>query len=76
MQLCRSQQVEVQVEQRSQADPTASPATLSRAQRAHSRLSWEERLARNAHPPEACRVRIKLFGIPANFATSLGLPTA
>ena len=49
---------------------------LSRAQRAHSRLSWEERLARNARPPTAGQVTIKLFGIPEAFAASLGLATA
>ena len=64
------------MEQASQADPAASPSTLSRAQRAHYRLSWEERLARNARPPGASRVRIKLFGIPEVFAASLGLATA
>jgi hypothetical protein len=74
MQLWRSQRVEVQVEQASQADPAAAP--LSRAQRAHYRLSWEERLACNARPPGAARVRIKLFGIPEVFAASLGLATA
>jgi hypothetical protein len=76
LRLCRSQRVEVQVERASQADPAASPATLSRAQRAHYRLSWEERLGRNARPPGASHVRIKLFGIPEDFATSLGLTTA
>jgi Transposase DDE domain len=76
MQLCRSQRVEVQMEQASQADPAASPSTLSRAQRAHYRLSWEERLARNARPPGASRVRIKLFGMPEVFAASLVLATA
>ena len=76
MQLSRSQRAEVQVEQVSQADPAASPSILSREQRAHYRLSWEERLARNARPPGASRVRIKLFGIPEVFAASLGLVTA
>jgi hypothetical protein len=76
MQLCRSQRVEVQVDQPSQADPAASPATFSRAQRAHYRLSWDERLARNARPPGASHVSIKLFGIPTGFAASLGLATA
>jgi len=76
MQLCRSQRVEVQVEQADQTAPATSPATLSRAQRAHYRLSWDERLARNARPPEASRVKIKLFGIPAVLAASLGLATA
>jgi hypothetical protein len=76
MQLYRSQRVEVQVDQASRADPVASPPTLSRAQRAHYRLSWDERLARNARPPGASPVRIKLFGIPPGFAASLGLATA
>ena len=55
-----------------------SPTTdviLSRAQRAHSRLSWSERLARNARPPTAGQVTIKLFGVPAAFAVWLGLAT-
>lgn len=76
LQLCRSQRVEVHMEQTSQAAPATSPVILSRAQRAHARLSWDERLARNARPPEAARVKIKLFGIPAGFAASLGLVTA
>jgi hypothetical protein len=51
MQLLRSQRVEVTLEQASlpsQPCPAPSPPTLSRAQRAHSRLSWQERLARYA----------------------------
>jgi hypothetical protein len=51
------------------------PAPLSRAQRAHYRLSWQERLARNAKTPIAGQVTIKLFGIPEGFATFLGLQT-
>jgi hypothetical protein len=47
----------------------------SRAQRAHFRLSWQERLARNARAPGADQVSIKLFGIPEGFATFLGLLT-
>ncbi len=49
---------------------------LSRAQRAHSRLSWAERLARNARGPTASQVTIKLFGVPEDVATSLGLTMA
>ena len=57
--------------------PTVSnPGSEEHPQRAHYRLSWEERLARNAGPPGAFRVRIKLFGIPEVFAASLGLATA
>jgi hypothetical protein len=75
MQLVRHQRIEVSL-----SPPAAQPATadviLSRAQRAHSRLSWQERLARNARPPTAGHVTIKLFGIPAPFADSLGVATA
>ena len=40
---------------------------------AHSRLSWAQRLARNARPLTAGRVTIKLFGVPQAFASWLGL---
>jgi hypothetical protein len=72
----RSQRIDVQLDE--PALPVRSdtaPAPLSRAQRAHSRLTFPERLARNARPPGAGRVTITLFGIPEHFATSLGLAT-
>ena len=52
------------------------PRLLSRAERAHYRLSWAERLARNARRSAAPDVSIKLFGIPETLATSLGLHIA
>jgi hypothetical protein len=74
-QLLRQQRIEMSL-----SPPTASPPTtdviLSRAQRAHSRLSWTERLARNARPETSGQVTIKLFGIPESFAASLGWATA
>jgi hypothetical protein len=51
----------------------ASPPMISRAQRAHYRLSWEERLARNARMDAAERITLTLFGIPDRLATFLGL---
>ncbi len=75
MQRLRHQRVEVQVESRD-APLAVTPAPLSRAQRAHSRLTWAERLARNARPLTAGQVTIRLFGIPEGFAISLGLATA
>jgi hypothetical protein len=75
MQLLRDQRLEVQVEPTRSASPDASPSPLSRAQRAHYRLSWQERLARNARPLTAGQVTIRLFGVPESFATSLGLAT-
>jgi hypothetical protein len=76
MQLVRHQRIEVSL------PPPAAPSScnpeviLSRAQRAHARLSWAERFARNARVPTASQVTIKLFGIPEGFAISLSLATA
>jgi hypothetical protein len=76
MPLLRQQRVEVQVEQSLSACPALAPAPLSRAQRAHYRLDWSERLARNARVPTASQVTIRLFGGTFGFATSLGLAIA
>jgi hypothetical protein len=73
MQLLRSQRVDVQVKQGVSVSPELAPAPLSRAQRAHARLSWQERLARNGRAPGSCQVSIKLYGIPHAFASWLGL---
>ncbi len=73
IQLLRQQRVEVQMESGRAASPSLSPAPLSRAQRAHSRLDWQERFARNGRAPGASQVTIKLFGVPQAFATWLGL---
>jgi hypothetical protein len=75
IQLLRHQRVEVQVESRD-ATLAITPAPLSRGERAHYRLTWAERLARNARPLTAGQVTIRLFGIPEGFAVSLGLATA
>lgn len=75
LRLVHSQRVEVQVEPGGAPNPPAEAPPLSRAQRAHWRLSWAERFARNARAPTAGRVAIRLFGVPESFATSLGLAT-
>jgi hypothetical protein len=71
----RRQQVQVQLEQALQNQPVGTPPLLSRAQRAHYRLSWAKRLARNARAPTEGRIKITLFGVPDAFAAFLGLPT-
>lgn len=76
MQLVRCQRLDVTLPPTPPAEPPSPPGPLSRAQRAHSRLSWVERLARNARTSTADPVTIRLFGIPAAFAASLGLATA
>jgi hypothetical protein len=73
IQLVRHQCVKVEVEPPTSVSLAVKPAPLSRAQRAHYRLSWTERLARNARPLTAGWVTIKLSGVPQAFATHLGL---
>ncbi len=76
MQLLRHQRVEVRIEQGLSSAPTLPPAPLSRAQRAHYRLTFQERLVRNARVSTSGQVTIRLCGVPADFATSLGLAIA
>lgn len=76
MQLVRHQRIEVSLPPPAAASPRKAEVILSRAQRAHARLSWAERFARNARVPTASQVTIRLFGVPEGFAISLGLATA
>ncbi|MGH2480201.1 MAG: hypothetical protein ACRDHW_11140, partial [Ktedonobacteraceae bacterium] len=76
MQLVRSQRLEVESHPALAPPPDSPPGVLSRAQRAHYRLTFQERLARNQLAPTARRVTITLFGVPASFAASLGFATA
>jgi hypothetical protein len=57
--------------------PVQSPPDrpFSRAQRAHYRLSWAQRLACNAAPHASPSLSITLFGIPDAFAEAIGLST-
>jgi hypothetical protein len=72
IQLLRNPRVEVQV-QSGDATPIVVPAPLSRAQRAHARLSWDQRLVRTARAPSEVKPTITLFGVPDAFAAFLGL---
>jgi hypothetical protein len=45
---------------------------ITRAQRAHWRLSWEQRLVRNARPSTAPPLTLTLHGLPATFAHRYG----
>jgi hypothetical protein len=73
--LLHRQRVDVTLEPAWPPHPKASPPILSRARRAHYRLSFSERLARNARDTTACRPTITLFGVPDAFAAFLGLST-
>jgi thiol-disulfide isomerase/thioredoxin len=70
------QRLEIQMEPALPRTVASSPPTISRAERAHYRLSWAERLARNARTDLADRITLTLFGIPERVATFLELATA
>lgn len=52
------------------------PGVLTRAQRAHCRLRWDERLARNARLSSAPPLEITIYGLSTVFAQTLGLQVA
>jgi hypothetical protein len=70
------QYLEVKREPALKSTSVSSPPMISRAERAHYRLSWEERLARNARTEAVERITLTLFGIPKRVAAFLGLTTA
>jgi hypothetical protein len=78
--LMRSQTVSLT----SGAAPTADhmgalpPPIITRAERAHGRFTWDQRLARNARPTTAPPLTLTIHGLPATFAhvSGFGLLTA
>jgi hypothetical protein len=71
--LTRHQQVEIRMTEPALPAHPAPLAPLSRAERAHWRLSWTQRLARNALTSASAPISITLFGVPDAFARSIGL---
>jgi hypothetical protein len=63
----------VTVEASPVSPPPSTPSPLSRAERAHWRMTWQQRLARNARPPTAPPVEITVSGLSPVFAEVLGL---
>jgi hypothetical protein len=51
---------------------TTPEEVFTRAQRAHWRLSWDQRLARNARPSDAPPLTITLHGLSTTFAPCFG----
>jgi hypothetical protein len=51
---------------------TTAEEVFTRAQRAHWRLSWEQRLNHNARPSDALSLTVTLHGLPAPFAHAFG----
>ncbi|HEY7127873.1 MAG TPA: hypothetical protein VH540_28345 [Ktedonobacterales bacterium] len=66
----------VRVESSITPNPLPTPVQLSppvtRAKRAHWRLPWQERFARNARPADAPGLVVTLHGLPATFARAFG----
>ena len=56
-----------------QEEETEHAHYQTRAHRAHWRLSWHERMARNARLSTASPLEVTLHGLPAIFAQSFGL---
>jgi hypothetical protein len=75
IQFVRHQRLEMSLSPPIAASPPIAEVILSRAQRARYRLSWQERLARNARVAAAGPVTIRMFGVPAAVAAALGLVT-
>jgi hypothetical protein len=69
-----SQTLEVTAGSLPPPDPSKelTPQVNTRASRAHWRLSWEQRLARNARPASSSPVTVTLHGLPTAFAQIYG----
>jgi hypothetical protein len=74
MHVIRSETVEVAMEAISMQGQTETldEHVCTRAERAHWRLAWEQRLVRNARPATAPSVTITLHGLPASLALTYG----
>jgi hypothetical protein len=74
LKVVRSQMISL--ESPSQMSPSRATALtekiLTRAEHAHWRLSWDQRLARNTRPADAPRLVVTLHGLPATFASAFG----
>ena len=73
--LLRRQQVTVEETDVMPIHPSSetSPQVLTRAQRTHARLSWQERQARNRNTRSSTQFRMMLFGIAPQVAAYLNL---
>ncbi len=56
--------------------PPSTPSLISRAERAHWRLNWLQRFARNARRSPTSPVEITIYGLSTEFAQELGLRVA
>jgi hypothetical protein len=66
----------VKLEEQEEQKRTLSTEVQTRAQRAHYRLSWQQRMARNARLFSAFPLEVTIHGLPVAFAQSIGLDVA
>ena len=74
IQLVRTQTVSLGPLAAHDPDVLTHEVVYTRRQRAHYRLSWQQRLARNARSPLASPLAVTLYGFPAHLAQYVGLP--
>src|SRR6266699_5769188 len=78
MNLIRTEMVSLTMEAPPPEDHT--PATfapiITRAQRAHWRLTWNERFARNSRPSTAPHLEVTIHGLPVSFTQTFGFGLA
>lgn len=72
----RRQQVTITRQEIPPAPVPASPRVWTRAERAHRRQSWANRLARNACNPQLPAMTVTVCGIAPPLAAYLGLPSS
>ena len=75
MRLLRTQTVTLTLRplQSEENQPASHHDVQTRAQRAHWRLSWKERMARNARASLASALKVTIYGLPVSFAQYLGI---
>ncbi|GCE18696.1 hypothetical protein KDK_24960 [Dictyobacter kobayashii] len=66
--LLRTQTVTIGSPQSEEHQPVSRQDVQTRSQRAHWRLSWDERMARNARLATASSLEITIYGLPAALA--------
>lgn len=74
LKVIRSETVEISMGASPESADSGRKYVITRAERAHWRLTWHQRLARNVRPSTAQPLTLILHGLPATFAHSYGFP--
>lgn len=74
LKVIRSETVEISMGASPESADSGRKYVITRDERAHWRLTWHQRLARNVRPSTAQPLTLILHGLPATFAHSYGFP--